>query len=70
MGSPLIVQFSNEEIEILLDDQIAFLESNHIGQIEECGERKDCPIEHFGIEAHDEFHARINLINKLETAQR
>jgi hypothetical protein len=65
MEGGVIVDLSKEEIDTIIDDCISFLESNHTGQIEECGEMSDCPAFHFD-EQEAEVVLRQVLIRKLE----
>jgi len=68
MSNPncLAIELTSEEIEIILDDQIVSLKSEHIPQDKECGEMKDCPPEHFDEGILEEILYRQNLIKKLE----
>jgi hypothetical protein len=61
----MIIDLSEHEIETIIDDCISFLESNHTGGFEECGEMSDCPVFHFD-EQEAEVVLRQVLIRKLE----
>jgi hypothetical protein len=53
------------ELRMILDDCRAFLESNHIGSLDECGEMRDCPVNHFD-EHEDGVTLRQEMIEKIE----
>lgn len=68
------IDLSDWELETIVDDSIAFLESNHICNFGDCGEMKDCPTEHFDLCEGSgggalEVTRRQDLIRKLENGE-
>lgn len=62
----MLVELSDEEIDIIMDDSIALLESCHRHPLHECGEMCDCPLDHFDSEVEEEIIRRQAFIKKLD----
>ncbi len=46
----MLIDLSRSEIEIIAKDQEGALESDHLGDTQDCGDLSDCPVNHFHID--------------------
>ena len=60
--------FTEQEIETIVDDQLTTLHSFHLGGYSEC-KIDECPLEHFHELEADEIHARQKMLKILGGAR-
>ena len=60
------IELSEEEIEMIIDDSTAMLESCHRPPLHDCGDMSDCPLDHFDHDISEEIAFRQAFNKKLD----